>query len=408
MLFRNEKKSALEADQALLSGFRGDVDFEWNTESFPPMLSRRRHHQAVKLDEHRIMVMGGQQLSVFQGITMSVYDSHTQSWTTEGWPPLQQFRYGHAACVLHNVVYVIGGKHSSHYLDTIECLDLGKFPLQWVTYPSQLACGRAGCAAVAVDKYIYIIGGYTGHHATDIVEVLDTDTGYLLEGPSLTMPRWGCTAALVGTTLYTVGGYTGAKGKNTNTVETLSVGRSFLHDDWAVLPHKMSVDRFEACSTVMGHCLVVIGGRNNKEEYLQSVEVYDTKRGTWWRLPDLQKPRWAASCVTLGDNRILVFGGFNGTGGKVKIYYDSVEELALEYAHRRDLDDLIHELEDDLQATTTSYNPCFRRKRILKLEANLRAVRNNREDVARKSLFLNAASRRSMGRRSGSGRQMVA
>ena len=56
-----------------------------------------------------------------------------------------------------------------------------------------------------------------------------------------------------------------------------------------VLP-SMLEKRYECCSVITGNTIVVMGGINEEDEYLNSVECFTMGGYTWEYLPAMKKP----------------------------------------------------------------------------------------------------------------------
>ena len=79
---------------------------------------------------------------------------------------------------------------------------------------------------------------------------------------------------------------------------------------------------FSFCAVPMNSTAILIIGGYNKAGALSSVELLDTKSGTWEKLTDLPQPRYGHSCLLMelaGQEGILVSGGAL-TGSDVDFY----------------------------------------------------------------------------------------
>jgi N-acetylneuraminic acid mutarotase len=327
--------SSLDANEAWLSGFRFNSPPQWKSDKLPLWRQKRFLHATVKLDDFRVLVIGGKYQEEHLACT-EIYDSRTDSW--EDGLDLNQVRSGHAAVLHNNSVYVFGGYNNNDYLVSIECLNLscGRNSSKWqVLQTAKLSVKRSGCAAVAVGPLIYIMGGYESRSDWSCVDILDTTTGTMSKGPSMTTARSGCAAGVIGTTIHVVGG-NDAHGNAPKTMETLTIvgnkshhgGAHAQHQQWQLVSQKMSTARCFAAVTVVAHCLVVMGGHDGDHNtFLSSAEVFDTRRKVWWNLPEMCHSRYGAAAVTLGESRVVVIGG---TAGESTCQHaDSLESLYL-------------------------------------------------------------------------------
>ena len=171
---------------ALLSGFLDIPAPKWDQTVVTQMNQTRKYLAAVKIDEQRILVVGGLGGNYLytELKTTEIYDSQTKKW--EKGPDLNERRWGHAAALCNGKVYVVGGCYGFSVLDSIECLDLSTNNHKWEMIPVKLSCCREGCAAVAIGMNVYIMGGAFGFGTRSSVEILDTVTGTIQEGPYMT------------------------------------------------------------------------------------------------------------------------------------------------------------------------------------------------------------------------------
>ena len=203
-----------DVENALRSGFLDIPAPKWDETVVTQMNQKRDGHAAVKIDEQRILVVGGQDgNNVLK--TTEIYDCLTKKW--EKGPDLNERRAWHAAALCNGKVCVVGGYNGSKQLDSIECLDLSTKNHNWEMMPVELSCCRDGCTAVTIGMNVYIIGGRDGSKRLSSIDILDTVTGTIKNGPSMTTERSGCVAGVVKNTIYVMGGRDG----NGNTLDTI-------------------------------------------------------------------------------------------------------------------------------------------------------------------------------------------
>ena len=232
-------RSMTMQEQARLSGleFLDDSSLEpqWSTtrEEYPPLLGGWRCGPASVVVDHgnevqSIVVMGGETKDHPYSDSVIVRDSSTKQWR-QG-PSLNEERDFFAAETCNGKVYVIGGRgNNCDILDTIECIDVASLltisdssSCRWKTLSGRLSTPRNKCAAVVVhDRYIVIMGGYNDSKYLLTVEVLDTLQNKVVPLSGLTMnsPRGDFGAAVVGNSIYAIGG----KDENENSLDSVEV-----------------------------------------------------------------------------------------------------------------------------------------------------------------------------------------
>ncbi len=60
------------------------------------------------------------------------------------------------------------------------------------------------------------------------------------------------------------------------------------------------------CAVITGNTIVVMGGKNEKDETLSSVECFTMGGSTWEYLPAMNKARWRAVAEVLPSTRKYV------------------------------------------------------------------------------------------------------
>ena len=293
-----------------------------------------------------ILIAGGYGgLSSNPGKSTEIY-----SWEKNGWfevSPMNKNHKGASSFIYKNQLFVVGGSGSK----PIETLDLNELPLKWTKFRGELPykCddhqtivyqqsvihiggynwGKEGwsnviselqltspctmkelcqmpeprgChgAEVFEDK-VLILGGYTPGNITDSVLEFDSRRNECKEMPKLPFPlrrmatvRWRDEVVLLGglhedddQALNDVFMYNSKTGKIT------------------ALP-SMLEKRRGCCAVITGNTIVVMGGVNDKGEYLSSVECFTMGNSTWEYLPAMNKARCDAVAEVLPSTRKYV------------------------------------------------------------------------------------------------------
>ena len=64
--------------------------------------------------------------------------------------------------------------------------------------------------------------------------------------------------------------------------------------------------RYECCAVITGDTIVVMGGQNEKDVILSSVECFTMGGSTWEYLPAMNEARWGATAQVLPSRRKYV------------------------------------------------------------------------------------------------------
>ncbi|ELU09991.1 hypothetical protein CAPTEDRAFT_103627 [Capitella teleta] len=85
-----------------------------------------------------------------------------------------------------------------------------------------------------------------------------------------------------------------------------------LTNEWTALP-PMPTARILHSSVHHNHHLYIVGGSDNEDVYLDSVETLDMRSGQWSRLPPMPRPLREPQVVFV-SNHLFVLGGFLNSG----------------------------------------------------------------------------------------------
>lgn len=115
------------------------------------------NHCALVYLDGEIYVIGGRDASTDYGL-VQIYNPTANSWR-EG-PPLQRPRAGHAAVVVNDVIYVLGGERINSedfsVLDSVEVFDPST---ETWSYGVPMPLGLHGVPAVVIEGTIFVVGG---------------------------------------------------------------------------------------------------------------------------------------------------------------------------------------------------------------------------------------------------------
>ena len=269
----------LSNGQVLLAGGQADQDESGQghynstaiTELYDPvtgifsltglMTASRAGHTATRLDDGRVLLVGGvSESGTFQS-TAEIYDPIDGTFTETG--SMSTGRAGHVAIKLPGgQVLIVGGLDGTHYLGSAEIYD----PTTAVFSPTgAMQAGRAMFSAVLLKSgNVLVVGGYDG-------QVLDSAELY---NPSLEA--------------FTLTGF-------------LQTGRA---------------DFSQAVLLQSGEVLVV-GGLGPEGQGLSSAEIYSPESGTFSLTGSMGTGRQFHSTTLLPNGQVLVAGGWTGIGGTV-------------------------------------------------------------------------------------------
>lgn len=229
--------------------------------SGPSLATQRRECAVVRLDEFRLLVVGGYDGEHFL-LTTEIIDVRTMQVTLG--PRMVHRRAAPAVSRFEGLdrVVVVGGKNAFGCLETSEVLDVRTVPLEFKPGPS-LRMQRAGATAVPLDSNrVIVIGGHDSsrtHNTTEILHIVD---------PGSRMPRIAC-----------------APGPE------LPAPRSYFA---GVMLNAGNVQ--------------VIGGHDGYN-YLSTTDVLNLATMEYSTGPSMRKRRFMCSAAALSQDRVIVLGG---------------------------------------------------------------------------------------------------
>ena len=201
--------------------------------------------------------------------------------------------YGHKVVHCGDRLYMSGGSVQAtggrldKYSDAVYEVQLvPPFSSKMLTRLRQPRCGHG---MELYDQKLFILGGYDGKEITNSVVQYDLIKNECKEMPPLPYAVRDMATVLWRNNVLVLGGED-ARYNALNTVVMYDVitGRSQM------LPC-MKRQRFGCTAVLAGN--LVVGGMNERDEYLKSVECFDLERQLWQDLPDMLEPRAYATAV---------------------------------------------------------------------------------------------------------------
>jgi N-acetylneuraminic acid mutarotase len=257
----------------------------------------------------RIFILNGQEITGEDKATsiseVQVFDPATETYSSAPDTPVP---VDHSAVVVYRGdLYLVGGDSNGAPSSGLwrYSPDGGK----WETL-AQMDTPRAGHAAAVIGDRLYVVGGTTDAPFSDenqppltSLEIFDFQTGEWSRGPDMPTGRHHFGAAALDGRLYAVGGR--APGNFAlETVERFEPERG----EWERLA-PLPLGTGGPSVVTAGGKIVVVGGGDDIEDWVTPATwALWPKQERWRRLADLQVPRHGHASAALRD-RIYVFGG---------------------------------------------------------------------------------------------------
>ena len=259
-----------------------------------------------------LYVGGGKADDDNQYIVMT-YDISAGKWVTL--PPYSTHWF--AMTAIDNHLVLVGGVGSDSSYSKV--LGVWRADSKNWTHPyPDMTTPRNSCSAVMYKQYLVVAGGWGAAGDTlSSVEIMNTDNKQWYTGPP-TPIGWTCMkTVIVDDMCYIMGGV--IEGVYTNKVYSVSLPAlvSQLDSDssakdtqtWKELP-QLPVTR--AAPLSISGSLLAVGGRDKYYRTVSALHLYQPDAGQWVKVADMPTPRYNCTCITISNNKLLVFGGWDG------------------------------------------------------------------------------------------------
>ena len=220
-------------------------------------------------------------------------------------------RNEHAAVACGRFLYCIGGYPRGSSVERFDPLTN-----TW-SQVADLVQRTFAPAAVRCDVKIYVLGGKDGFEALNTVQCYQPNDDSWSLGPAMRHARKALCAVEFEGHLYAIGGCENDNYSLT-TVEKLNMATN----EWIEVS-PMAQERKYACAAVLGDKIVVIGGfQGTSSSALSSCEMYCPREDQWSTLTNVNCPRAAGGVVRV-KGKIYIFGGrHNGQAIDSVEWYD--------------------------------------------------------------------------------------
>lgn len=294
-----------------------------------------RHESAFVEVGGRFYLLGGRRIQ-----PVDIYDPGAGEWS-EGQPPPIEIHHFQAV-VYEGEIYVLGaltGRYPGETPTTHALIynpQLDKWRRGFEIPPDR----RRGAAGVVLHQgRFYMIAGIQDGHRSGWVPWLDCyDPGAKRwqRLPDAPRARDHFHAAVINDRIFAAGGRRSGAEQPVFAATVAEVDYFDLTTgQWSTLPASgnLPTQRAGTMAVGVGNGLIIMGGESpNQLAAHNEVEVLDTLKGNWRRLPDMKTPRHGAQAI-IQAQQIIVGGGSANRGGGPEIV--SLESLELDPAGAR-------------------------------------------------------------------------
>ncbi|XP_046842308.1 influenza virus NS1A-binding protein-like [Xenia sp. Carnegie-2017] len=292
-----EMVSTVRSDILIAGGFsyssikRIEI-FSWKFEEWFEMAPMKKEHRCSSsfIYNDDLFVVGGVDCN---SIYILNFSQSTLTWKKfPGELPYECC--GHKTVVCKQQILLIGGVHNKTRSDIISELKITGTTSHVLKELCHMPEARSNHAAEVIDDKVVIFGGREkDNKALSRVLEFDPATRTFKEMPPLPHPLTEMATVRWRDQVVLLGGYDGKEILNSVIMYDRKTGNI------TVLP-SMLERRSSCCAVITGDTIVVIGGQNDKDTHLNSVECFKMGRSSSWTyLPPLNEPRYAAIAEVL-------------------------------------------------------------------------------------------------------------
>ena len=290
------------------------------------MTSPRADAASIRLSGGRVLICGGTATGNVGGVLSSaeIYDPASQRFTRTG--SMTVARQGHTiTMLLDGRVLIAGGARNVGFRSELASAEIYDPSTGTFIATGSMSVPREGhTATILRDGRVLIVGGSdNGTHTLDSAEIYDPAAGTFSRVGHLNQPREAHTATLLlsGKVLIAGGGRGGMPGGY------ISYDTAEIYDPatsrFTTIRAHMKFDRVGAAAERLSDGRVlIVGGKSGKLLMsrrhpglssltpLSSAEIYDPESGTFIRTGDMSAPHYLATATMLGNDQVLVVGGW--------------------------------------------------------------------------------------------------
>lgn len=276
-----------------------------------------RHENGFVECNGKFYALGGRGLK-----PVEEFDPKTNTWTEVADSPMEFHHF--QAISFQNEIYIIGAMTGPypHEKPIPNFLIFNPKTKKWREGPAIPAERLRGSTGVFTrgDKIYLVCGIIDGHWDGHVkwFDEYDTKTEKWKILPDAPRPRDHFQAALMGDQLYVAGGRTShaAIGKVLDLTIKEIDRFDFKTNQWITLDQELPTPRAGTASIAKEPFLLIMNGESMEQVPAHAeVEVLDTRKGTWSRLPDLQQGRHGTGAVFWKGKLYVAAGSGNRGGG---------------------------------------------------------------------------------------------
>nr|XP_046226821.1 kelch-like protein 34 [Scatophagus argus] len=314
----------------------------------PAQPIRQSRQSTLRVSPNRVLLVGGGSSPDWPEQQMLLFDPRSKKFSSLRSSLPLRLR-NHCVCSVGGFLFVIGGEEvKEKEEDGKKSVAVTTSNQMW-RYDPRFNCwekaesmleSRAQFTCCVVEDVIYAIGGRhtrpdtNMHTSVASVEFYDMSTGAWRRGAAMPRPLYGHASAVLDNNIYVSGGRPSNHGNihSGNQDDHTESSREVLFWDlksrvWEKRA-SMSIARFShRLTTVQGHIYALLG----MYEPFCDIERYDSQSDHWTRLRPLLTGSFNYGMVSMPSGNLLVFGGRRWSDGQ-----EVIMKSVLEYDTKRD------------------------------------------------------------------------
>jgi N-acetylneuraminic acid mutarotase len=260
------------------------------------MSARRMQHSATLLNDHRMLVAGGDSSG-----SAEIYDPSSHTWSVTG--SLSTARSRHSAVLLPSGQVLVAGGSGTPTSDLASAETYNPASGTWQLVPSMVRPRSLHSATVLPTGQVLVAGGTSSGTLLPDVELYDPVANRWTTTESMSYARSTHTATLLSTgDLLVVGGSSGSASLSAVELYHLQTG------SWSVV-NSLANARARHTANLLANGRVLVTGGVNGSTVLASTELYDPSKGTWTATGNLNNGRYEHTATLLNNGQVMVTGG---------------------------------------------------------------------------------------------------
>ena len=229
-----------------------------------------RDEHAVTVCDNCIYVFGNRIGKTSQKV--DVFIPMLKSWVPIARLPVR--RHAMTVVTLNGDIYVIGG-YCEQSLATKQVFRFTPSTSQWLE-TAPMSCVRTGHCSVALQGEIFVFGGY-GNDILQSAAKYDPVSNTWSDIASMNTTRYLASATILNGKALVVGGQ---EGSTIITTQASCEMYNPVEDHWTLIDDTVIPRRAAGIATV-GNLVYIIGGGDNEENYLDTMECYNEQTNKW-------------------------------------------------------------------------------------------------------------------------------